>query len=98
MEKTGLAAAFDETITSHSLGHAKEAEAAWQVLGNLYDFEPERAVFIDDSFSVLDSARVYGLARLFGIARPDSEGDQLSHSHYTLIDSFEQIMPHKIAS
>lgn len=98
MEKTGLAAAFDETITSHSLGHAKEAEAAWQVLGNLYNFEPERAVFIDDSFSVLDSARAYGLARLFGIARPDSEGDQLSHSRYTLLDSFEQIMPRKIAS
>ena len=92
MEKTGLAAAFDETITSHSLGHAKEVHAAWEVLGDRYAFDPQRAVFIDDNFGVLDSARAYGVANLFGIVRPDSEGDALSHSHYTLLDSFEQLM------
>jgi len=93
MEKTGLMPAFDKAITSHSLGHAKEVEAAWVVLGNVYDFEPSRSVFIDDSFSVLDSARAYGISKLFGIAQPDSEGDKLSHQHYTLLESFEQIMP-----
>ncbi len=93
MEKTGLMPAFDKTITSHSLGYAKEVEAAWEVLGKTYDFEPSRSVFIDDSFSVLDSARSYGISSLFGIVQPDSEGDKLSHRHYTLLESFEQIMP-----
>jgi len=95
MEKTGLTAAFDKTITSHSLGYAKEVEAVWEVLGTRHDFDPKRAVFIDDNFSVLDSAHAYGIASLFGISRPDSRGDQLSHAHYTLLDSFKQIMPQK---
>ena len=93
MEKTGLRAEFDQTITSHSLGHAKEVQAAWGELGSVCAFDPDRALFIDDSFSVLDSARAHGIARLFGISKPDSEGDPLSHSRYTLLDSFEQIMP-----
>jgi putative hydrolase of the HAD superfamily len=95
MEKTGLTPAFDKTITSHSLGHAKEVEAAWEVLGSVYDFDPTRSVFIDDSFSVLDSARAYGISSLFGIACPDSTGDKLSHQTYILLESFEQIMPEK---
>ncbi len=98
MEKTGLEAQFDKTITSHSLGHAKEVQAAWSVLDRVYDFDPDRALFIDDSFSVLDSARAHGIARLFGIKMPDSGGDPLSHPHYTLLDSFEQIMPRRNTS
>lgn len=93
MEKTGLAPAFDRTITSHSLGHAKEVNQAWQVLRARYDFEPQKSLFIDDSFAVLDSARAYGIANLLGIRQPDSKGERLSHSHYTLLDSFRQIMP-----
>ena len=93
MEKTGLAPAFDQTITSHSLGHAKEVKLAWEVLGARYDFDPEKSLFIDDSFAVLDSARAYGVAHLLGIKQPDSEGAPLSHPHYTLLDSFTQIMP-----
>ncbi len=97
MEKTGLEAAFDKTISSHSLGHAKETQAAWEVLGSVCDFTPDRALFIDDNFSVLDSARAHGVASLFGIKKPDSRRDPLSHPHYTLLDSFEQIMPRKSA-
>ena len=93
MEKTGLATAFDKTITSHSLGHAKETSAAWQVLGDRYEFSPGRSLFIDDNFSVLDSAQTYGIGQLLGIKKPDSKGKCLSHEHYALLDSFEQIMP-----
>jgi len=93
MELTGLAPAFDQTITSHSLGHAKEVEAAWSVLGSRHVFDPARALFIDDSFSVLDSANAYGVANLLGIVQPDSQGDMLTHPHYRLLESFAQIMP-----
>ena len=93
MEITGIAPAFDSAITSHSLGHAKEVQAAWEVLGRTLEFDPGRAAFIDDSFSVLDSAKAYGIASLFGISRPDSGRAPLSHTTYTLLDNFEQIMP-----
>ncbi len=93
MEKTGLAPAFDQTITSHSLGHAKEVELAWDVLADRYEFDPARSLFIDDSFAVLDSARAFGIAHLLGIRKPDSQGNEMQHDHYVLLDSFEQIMP-----
>jgi len=93
MEKTGLAPAFDQTITSHSLGHAKEVHAAWDVLASRHTFDPTRALFIDDSFAVLDSARAFGVSHLLGVRKPDSQGDELSHRHYRLLDSFAQIMP-----
>ncbi|MEE9447730.1 MAG: GMP/IMP nucleotidase [Arenicellales bacterium] len=93
MQKTGLTGAFDKTITSHSLGHAKEAIESWQTLQKNHDFKPETSVFIDDSFSVLDCAQKFGIQYLFGIALPDSSRDALRHDEYTLLESFEQIMP-----
>lgn len=93
MEMTSLTQAFDQTITSHSLGHAKEMQQAWEVLASRYDFDRQRALFIDDSFSVLDSARAFGIGHLFGIKKPDSKGKEMHHDDYTLLDSFAQIMP-----
>lgn len=93
MEMTGLAQAFDQAITSHSLGHAKEKQQAWQALAGRYAFNPQRALFIDDSFSVLDSAREFGIGHLLGIRKPDSQGKEMRHDHYPLLESFAQIMP-----
>lgn len=93
MEITGLARAFDRSITSHSLGHAKEAAEAWEALARRHAFEAEKTLFIDDSFAVLDSARRFGIAHLLGIVQPDSQGRRLSHEHYTLLESFAEIMP-----
>lgn len=93
MEMSGLAPAFDQTITSHSLGHAKEEEQAWEVLASRYMFDPQRALFIDDSFSVLDSASKFGIGHLLGIRKPDSRGKEMRHDHYVLLESFAQIMP-----
>ena len=93
MAKTGLAPAFDRAVTSHSLGHAKEALEAWEELGRQYSFSADRTLFIDDSFSVLDSARAYGIGKLFGVVQPDSTGERLSHQQYTLLDSFTESMP-----
>lgn len=92
MDETGLAPAFDKAVTSHSLGYAKEDSQAWRELGRQHSFKADRTLFIDDSFSVLDSARAYGIGQLFGIARPDSQGDRMRHAHYTLLDNFTEIM------
>lgn len=93
MEKTGLASAFDKTITSHSLGIAKEAPSAWEAMSKHHTFQAEHSLFIDDNFSVLDCAQKAGIGYLFGIEKPDSKGDKLSHEHYVLLKNFKQIMP-----
>lgn len=93
MQKTNLSAAFDKVISSHELGVAKEVKGVWDRLGERYEFEAERSLFIDDNFGVLDCAHEFGIQYLFGIVQPDSHGKALSHDHYTLLDSFKQIMP-----
>ena len=99
MEKTELAHTFDDVITSHSLGLAKENDGAWLKVASRLDFNPHQALFIDDNFSVLDSAERFGIGYLLGIVQPDSGGKRLSHDRYTLLDSFEQIMPiHKTST
>lgn len=93
MEMTGLVPAFDEVITSHSLGLAKENDGVWAKVATRLEFNPQQALFIDDNFSVLDSAQRYGIGHLLGIIQPDSGAGNLSHERYDLLDSFEQIMP-----
>ncbi len=93
MEMTGLASAFDQVISSHVLGLAKESEGIWEQVHQKLEFDPEQTLFIDDNFSVLDCAHAYGIAHLFGIVRPDSTGADLCHEQYTLLQDFSQIMP-----
>jgi len=92
MEKTGLRPHFDRIITSHELGLAKEEAAFWPALQKIEPFDPQRTLFIDDNFHVLDSARNYGIAHLLAIKKPDSQGPDKEHPEYRLIESYEQIM------
>ncbi len=92
MEKTGLDRHFDRVVTSHELGHAKEESAFWPALQRIEAFDVRKTLFIDDNFSVLDSARQYGIAHLLAIKKPDSRGAEKQHAFYEMIESFEQVM------
>lgn len=84
---------FDHIVTSHQLGHPKEAQQSWQALAQLHSFDPARSLFIDDNFEVLESAQQYGIVHLLGIELPDLKGQMLEHDGYTLIKCFRDIMP-----
>lgn len=92
MNKTGLGQHFHRIITSHELGYAKENVAFWPKLQSIETFDVKRTLFIDDNFQVLDAARHYGIENLLAIRKPDSQGQDKQHPHYTLLDTFEQIM------
>ncbi len=92
MEITGIDRHFDRIITSHQIGHAKEQVPFWPGLHDIEPFDPAATLFIDDNFSVLDSARNYGIRHLLAILRPDSRGPDKQHPEYPLIESFDQIM------
>ena len=92
MEITGIDRHFDRIITSHQIGHAKEQVPFWPGLHGIEPFDPAATLFIDDNFSVLDSARNYGIRHLLAILRPDSRGTEKQHPEYPLIESFDQIM------
>jgi putative hydrolase of the HAD superfamily len=93
MEKTRLAGFFDRIICSHQLGLPKEHPEFWHRLQNICPFDKERTLFVDDSPSVLDSAREYGINWLLAVLCPDSKGPLREAGEYQAIRDFSEITP-----
>jgi len=91
MEKTRLGGFFDQIISSHQLGLPKEHPQFWSRLQNLYPFDKTRTLFVDDSTSVLDSAKDYGIRWLLEILKPDSTGPLREAGKYPAIHDFSEI-------
>lgn len=69
---TGLGDYFDGIHSSHDYGYAKEKQDFWRALQDDVGFDPATTMFVDDSPSVLRSARKYGIEMLLKITQPDS--------------------------
>lgn len=93
MQQTGLQQHFDRTISSHSLGKAKENPGFWQALRELEPFEPQRSVLFDDNLHVLRQARAEGIRHLYAIKQPDSRRDAVPAGEFQQIDDFADILP-----
>ena len=91
MKKTGIASYFDELITSHDLGFAKEQASFWHQLEHQYSFEKSRSLFIDDSEPVLHAAQQYGIGHLLGISQPDSQLPKRQQLKFPAIDQLNEL-------
>lgn len=91
-EATGIAAFFDEVYLSHRFGHAKEDQAFWRTLAESERIDPDRAVFVDDTARVLESARTFGLTRLLAVTRPDTTAPAISCGPFTGIESVAELL------
>ncbi len=72
LERTGLANQVDAIHSSHDFALAKEVPEFWQRLATQEDFDPARAVLLDDSLPVLRSAKHHGVHELVTIGIPDT--------------------------
>lgn len=94
VERTGIDRYFDEIVSSHDYGHAKEAQAFWQHLQRHLPFDPARALLVDDSLPVLLSAQLYGIGQPVSILHPDSSLPKRDHTDpFPAIDDFLQVLP-----
>ncbi len=93
MDKTRLAGHFDNIICSHAYGMPKEDAAFWPRLQQDEPFEPRRALLVDDSLSVLRSAKDYGIGWLLAVFEPDSQQPRRDVGEFDAIESFADIMP-----
>ncbi|MBT8087148.1 MAG: GMP/IMP nucleotidase [Gammaproteobacteria bacterium] len=71
-QATGLGQYFDDMISSHNYGHAKESQSFWHALKEDVEFDVETTLFVDDSQPVLQSAGSYGINMLVTVTRPDT--------------------------
>ncbi len=94
-EMTGLDGYFDEIYTSHELGYAKEERSFWEAIESAERFDPDKTVFVDDTASVLESARGYGLRRLLHVTRPDTGRPARRHPDFLGIESVAELVPER---
>ncbi len=93
MERTRLAGYFDHVVCAHELGLPKEDRGFWDKLQEIEPFERKGTLFVDDSRSVLASARDYGIRFPLQILMPDSKGPLREAGDFPAIQNFSEIMP-----
>ncbi len=93
MERTRLSGHLERIVCAHDLGLPKEDPRFWQRLHDIEPFDPQRTLFVDDSLSVLESARTYGFRWLLAVLRPDSRKPQKEAGGFAAIRDFSEVIP-----
>ncbi|WOJ96765.1 GMP/IMP nucleotidase [Congregibacter brevis] len=84
---------FDHIVVSHDLHAPKEHQVFWERLQQLHPFDPKTTLFIDDTESVLDAAKTYGIQHLLTLLQPDSSQQKRIDTRFPGIHHFDEIMP-----
>ena len=92
MEKKQLGGHFDRLITSHELGVPKEDVEFWSKLQSIEPFELSNTLLVDDSRSVLESAKRYGLEHIVAISKPDSKQAVSAIDGFTCVETFDGLI------
>jgi putative hydrolase of the HAD superfamily len=71
-ERTGIDRLVDAVHCSHDFAAPKESEAFWRALTVREPFDAARTLLVEDSLTVLEAAREYGVRHRVAIRRPDS--------------------------
>jgi len=93
MDNVDITGWFDRVVVSHDLQAPKEDQAFWHKLQALHPFDPKRTLLIDDTESVLESARRYGIEHLLTLLQPDSQRQKRIDNRFPGIHHFDEIMP-----
>lgn len=92
MEKTCLQSFFDDIISSHDIGFAKEHAEFWQILEQQHKFTKASTLLVDDSLAVLNAAREFGIGHLVAVSKPDTRQAKRIVSDYAAIEDFRELM------
>lgn len=72
-ERTEVTRHFNDVVSSHDFGMPKEHPGFWAAFCAEYDVAPDKALFIDDTATVLQSAVDFGIGQVLAITQPDSQ-------------------------
>lgn len=92
LSKTSIEPQLDKIVSSHDYGHPKEAQQFWLSLDKDIHFNANRTLFIDDSISVLQAARKFGIEHLLCIDAPDSMAKPAPCADFPSISHFDELL------
>jgi putative hydrolase of the HAD superfamily len=93
MTQAPLAPWMDRIVSSHDIGAAKESELFWQALQQRHPFNAANTLFVDDTVSVLEAARTYGIQHLLCILQPDSKMPPRTITAFPAVIDFDEVLP-----
>jgi putative hydrolase of the HAD superfamily len=91
-EHTGVLDWFDAAFSSQQFGAPKEDQRFWVAVRAVEPFDPQRAVFCDDSSAVLHAARVAGVRWVYAVRKPDTSRRGHAHQEFTAIDAVADLI------
>lgn len=92
-EVTGIERYFAEVYTSHQFGYPKEDQRFWRALADVEKFDPTSTMFVDDTESVLASAREFGLQHVIRVTRPDTSGEIRRCERFVAVEGVSELLP-----
>ena len=92
LERLPMAHYFNQLISAHDYGYPKEHPLFWQILESRINLDKQRTLFIDDTASILDAAKTYGIAQILAVEKPDSHKPPLNTGSYTAVKDFRDLL------
>jgi len=93
MDRTALHHHFDDVVCAHDFGLPKEEPEFWAKLNQSLNFDKSETLLVDDTLSVLRSAKQYGIQHLLAVSNPDSQSPQRNTEEFNAIKDFRDITP-----
>src|ERR1700761_364398 len=90
-ERVALTQYFHATYSTHDFGVPKEHPDFWPLLVKQEKFDPARALVVDDSLPVLESARRFGIAHIRAVRQPDSGAPPQATRDFIGIDGVAEL-------
>jgi len=94
IERTGLDREVDAMISSHDFDAPKESAEFWRRLDAKERIDPQRTLLIEDSLSVLEAARSFGLQHTVAVRCPDSSRPPREVVEFPSVDGVEALASH----
>ncbi|WP_261594670.1 GMP/IMP nucleotidase [Pseudoalteromonas holothuriae] len=93
VELVDFAHYLDVLISTHQYGVSKESQSLWQQVHADLGFDKQRTLFVDDSLSVLNAAKEFGIGHLLAVANPDSKQPVNEITDYLSITDYRTLLP-----
>ncbi len=92
IERTELHQYFDTLYSTHEFGVTKESQLLWQKLQAKHGFDLATTLFVDDSLTILDSAKQFGIKHLLAVANPDSQQENKVIEEYPAVTDYREFI------
>ncbi|PAJ71860.1 HAD family hydrolase [Pseudoalteromonas sp. NBT06-2] len=93
IERTQIDKYLNEIISTHEFGVSKEHQSLWQQLEQRLQFDKKRTLFVDDSLTILESAKTFGIKHLLAVANPDSKKATNTINQFPAITNYRDLLP-----